>query len=127
MLLDLLSQYLQKLEGTIRELEGAYVEKYEEEILASNRVNLRIRIRFQTGHLLELNEAVIAEAGHIMHLGYRYHFQDQENRLVFRYDNTPHFPDLKTFPHHKHLSDKIDAAVEPLIISVIEEARQLAQ
>ncbi len=70
MLLDLLSQYLQKLEGTIRELEGAYVEKYEEEILASNRVNLRIRIRFQTGHLLELNEAAIVEEGQIMHLGY---------------------------------------------------------
>ncbi len=127
MLLDLLSQYLQEVEGAIRELEGAYVENYEEEILASNRVNLRIRVRFQTGHLLELNEAAIVEAGHIMHLGYRYHFQDQENRLVFRYDNTPHFPDLKSFPHHRHLSDKVDAVEEPSILNVIEEGRLLAQ
>ena len=98
MLLDLLSQYLEELEAGVRELENAYVESYEEEILAANRVNLRIRVRFQTGYLLELSEAAIVEAGHIKHLGYRYHFQDRENNLVFRYDNTPHFPDLKSFP-----------------------------
>nr|WP_253881088.1 MULTISPECIES: DUF6516 family protein [Microcystis] len=37
-------------------------------------------------------------------LDYRYHFQDEQNNLVFRYDSTPHFPNLSTFPHHKHLS-----------------------
>ena len=51
MLLDLLSQYLEELEAAVRELENAYVESYEEEILAANRVNLRIRVRFQTGYL----------------------------------------------------------------------------
>ena len=127
MLLDLLSQYLEELEAAVRELENVYVESYEEEILAANRVNLRIRVRFQTGYLLELNEAAIVEAGHVKHLSYRYHFQDRENNLVFRYDNTPHFPDLKSFPHHKHLSDKVDAVEEPSILNVIEEARLLAQ
>ena len=127
MLHDLLSRYLEELEGAIRELEGAYVENYEEEILAANRANLRIRVRFQTGHLLELNEAAIVEAGHIRHLGYRYHFQDQENRLLFRYDNTPHFPDLNSFPDHKHLQNKVSPVEKPSILKVIEEARLLAQ
>lgn len=127
MLHDLLSRYLEELEGVIRELEGAYVENYEEEILAANRANLRIRVRFQTGHLLELNEAAIVEAGHIRHLGYRYHFQDQENRLLFRYDNTPHFPDLNSFPDHKHLQNKVSPVEKPSILKVIEEARLLAQ
>lgn len=127
MLLDLLSRYLGDVEAAIRELEGAYVERYEEEILAANRVNLRIRVRFPTGYLLELNEAVIVEAEHIRHLGYRYHLQDRQNNLVFRYDNTPHFPELKSFPHHKHLPDKVAAAEKPSVLSVIEEARLLAQ
>lgn len=127
MLHDLLSRYLEELEGAIRELEGAYVENYEEEILTANRVNLRIRVRFQTGHLLELNEAAIVEAGHIRHLGYRYHFQDRENRLLFRYDNTPHFVDLNSFPHHKHLQNKVSPVEKPSILKVIEEARLLAQ
>jgi len=91
-----LSKYLEEIEATVRKVEGAYVERYEEEIVAVNRVNLRIRVRFQTGHMLELNEAVIGEAGRLRHLGYRYHFQDEQNKLVFRYDNTPHFPEVET-------------------------------
>ena len=31
------------------------------ELLTANRVNLRIRSRFQTGHMLELNEAIISK------------------------------------------------------------------
>ena len=127
MLLDLLSQYLGDVAAEVRELEDAKVERYEEEILAANRVNLRIRVRFLSGYLLELNEAAIVEAGHIRHLGYRYHFQNGQNNLVFRYDNTPHFPEINSFPHHKHLKDNVVAVDKPSILKVIEEARLLAQ
>ncbi|MEA1884874.1 MAG: DUF6516 family protein [Thermotogota bacterium] len=127
MLLDLLSQYLGDVAAEVRELENAKVERYEEEILAANRVNLRIRVRFLSGYLLELNEAAIVEAGHIRHLGYRYHFQNSQNILVFRYDNTPHFPEINSFPHHKHLKDNVVAVDKPSILKVIEEARLLAQ
>ena len=125
MLPDFLSQYLRDIESAIRRLEGAYVERYEEEIVAPNRVNLRIRVRFPSGHMLELNEAVIAEGGNIIHLGYRYHLQDGQNNLVFRYDNTPHFPEIESFPHHKHVPDKVAAVEQPSILKVIEEARLL--
>jgi hypothetical protein len=77
MLLEVLSRYLSDVDGEVRKLKGAYVERYEEELLAINRVNLRIRVRFPSGHMLELNEAVIVEEGQFMHLGYRYHFQDK--------------------------------------------------
>ena len=127
MLLEVLSLYLSDVEGEVRKLKGAYVERYEEELLAVNRVNLRIRVRFPSGHMLELNEAVIVEEGQFMHLGYRYHFQDKQNNLVFRYDNTPHFPGVEGFPHHKHLPDKVSGAEGPSILNVIQEARQLAQ
>ena len=98
MLPDFLSQYLRDIESATRRLEGAYVERYEEEIVAPNRVNLRIRVRFPSGHMLELNEAVIAEGGNIIHLGYRYHLQDAQNSLVFRYDKRHISQRLRVFP-----------------------------
>ena len=107
MLHKLLSQYLQNVEVAVQGLEHVYVERYEEEILTPYRMNLWIRIRFLSGHLLELNEAAIVEVNHISHLGYRYHFQDEQNNLVFRYDDTPHFRNLPSFPHHKHLHDNV--------------------
>jgi len=127
MLLDDLSQYLKQAEAAIRDLKNVYVERYEEEIIAINRVNLRIRIRYQTGHMLEVNEAIINVNGLQTHLGYRYHFQDEQNNLVFRYDNTPHFPGLDNFPHHKHLPTEVLDTAEPSIFQVIEEAKKFAQ
>jgi len=38
-------------------------------------------------------------------IGYAYHLQDRNGDMVFRYDNEPHYPELPTFPHHKHVSD----------------------
>ena len=127
MLLDTLSQYLAQIESTIRTLKNAYIERYEEEIITTNRINLRIRIRFQNGHLLEINEATINDRGLQTHLGYRYHFQDKQNNLVFRYDNTPHFPELENFPHHKHLREEVIGIAEPSIFQIITEVKKFVQ
>ena len=127
MLLDALASYLEDIESAVCKLSDVYVEQYEEEHLTPNRVNLRIRIRFAKGWLLELNEATIIEQRNFRHLGYRYHFQDEKNELIFRYDNTPHYPDLKSFPHHRHSSREVIAAEKPSIPSVLEEAKQITQ
>ncbi len=34
---------------------------------------------------------------------YSFHFQDKREELRFRHDNSPHHPELPTFPHHVHL------------------------
>ena len=58
-----------------------------EEVI-TERVNLRIRLRFEQGHLLEINEAAIVEEDSLVLLDYRYHCQDGQNRLIFRYYST---------------------------------------
>lgn len=127
MLLDALVRYLEDIESAVCKLSDVYVEQYEEEYLTPDRVNLRIRIRFAKGYLLELNEATLVEHGNIKHLGYRYHFQDEKNEHIFRYDNTPHYPDLKSFPHHKHSSREVIAAEKPSIPTVLEEVKSITQ
>ena len=122
MLHELLLRYLKEVEICLKTCNDAFAELYEEEILAPDRVNLRIRLRFYNGYLLELNESVIFE-GEVRRLGYRYHFQDRQNNLVFRYHNTPHFPELKTFPYHKHLPNEVIPAQRPSVLQVIQESR----
>ncbi len=125
MLHDILVQYLRSVENAVRRQADSYVERYEEEHLTSNRVNLRIRIRFADGYLLELNESAIVEGEDIRHLGYRYHFQDKKNNLIFRYDNTPHFPKLESYPNHKHSCSGVIATKKPSVIEVIREAGKI--
>jgi hypothetical protein len=127
MLHECLADYLAEVETAVGRLVGGYVERYEEEILTPERVNLRLRIRFTSGYLLEISEAVVATESGLQTLGYRYHCQDGNQALVFRYDDTPHFPDLASFPHHKHLPDRVIAAEKPILVQAVEEAVILAR
>jgi hypothetical protein len=125
MLLKLLSDYLNQVEQAIVQCENAYVERYQEEILTSQRANLRIRLRFKQTHLLEINEAIVITDNYLEFLDYRYHLQDEKTNLVFRYDSTPHFPNLSTFPHHKHLPNDVISCQKPEITQVLKEATEL--
>ncbi|MCA2667994.1 MAG: hypothetical protein IM583_19155, partial [Pseudanabaena sp. M114S2SP2A07QC] len=125
MLLKLLSDYLNQVEQAIVQCENAYVERYQEEILTSQRANLRIRLRFKQTHLLEINEAIVITDNYLEFLDYRYHLQDEKTNLVFRYDNTPHFPNLSTFTHHKHFPNDVISCQKPEITQVLKEATEL--
>src|SRR3972149_71502 len=37
---------------------------------------------------------------------YSYHWQKPNGDLIVRWDNAAHWPEITTFPHHKHLSRK---------------------
>lgn len=63
-----LKTYLDGVERAILQQAHVYVERYVEEILTAERVNLRIRLRTEHGHLLEIHEAVIWEKGVLVHL-----------------------------------------------------------
>jgi len=121
MLLNILSDYLAQVEQAIQQCSNVDVERYEEEVLSPKRANLRIRLRFNQTYLLEINEAIIVVGDRLEFLDYRYHFQDEQNQLVFRYDSTPHFPNLPNFPYHKHLPDDVIAAEKPEIVEVLKE------
>ena len=125
MLPNILSGYLNQIEQAIQQYSDAYVEYYEEEILNLERTNLRIRLRFQQEYLLEINEAIIVTGNQLEFLDYRYHFQDGNNQLIFRYDSTPHFPNLINFPHHKHLPDNVISSKKPEIIQVLQEVAEI--
>jgi len=37
---------------------------------------------------------------------YGYHWVDRNNNLICRWDNAPDWPDILTFPHHKHFQSE---------------------
>ncbi|MFQ4139962.1 toxin TumE [Nodosilinea sp. PGN35] len=73
-----------------------------------------------------MSEALQLVEDQIMQIDYRYHFQDENNRVIFRYDSTPHFPALPTFPHHKHLPNRVISTEKPDLAQVFQEASTLA-
>ena len=83
---------------------------------------LRGSLYFADGSILHLREYINAEdvVERYMHV---YQYLKPDGALVFRYDNSPHFPHLPTFPHHKHKGSESDviAANPPDLATVLRE------
>jgi len=80
---------------------------------------------FRKGWILEFDEIIIQERIQIKKLKYRYHVMDKSKILIFRYDNVPHFPKIKTYPYHKHTKDKVIESQAPGLLEVIDEVESL--
>lgn len=87
---------------------------------------IRGEIYFLDGSQLHLREFIDVENG-IERYMYAYHYQRSDGAFVFRYDNSPHFPALPTFPHHKHETGEatVVAASPPDLQTVLVEIQDL--
>ena len=56
---------------------------------------------------------------------YSFHWQNENNRLIIRWDNAPHHRYIKTFPHHKHLPDKIEESVPMTLDEALQTIEEL--
>ena len=52
---------------------------------------------------------------------YRLHYMNNTGQMLFRYDNSPHHPELDSYPHHKHTSSKIRPSNIPSIRDILNE------
>ena len=55
------------------------------------------------GSTLQFLELINIKAEEITRPKYRFHFMDSSDKIIFRYDNAPHHPEVATYPHHKHI------------------------
>ena len=75
----------------------------------------RFRITFQDGSLLEMFERFQIVNGGLLVTKYRFHWQDAAGRLLKRWDNAAHHPQVSTHPHHIHDgSEENVCSYEPL-------------
>jgi hypothetical protein len=116
-----LQSYLLDIRQAIGRSAGIRVEHYREQLLTASRANLRIRLRLADDSLLEISEALVVHEGELTWLSYRYHWQDVAARLIFRYDDAPHYPEIETYPHHKHIGETVIASERPDLAGLIEE------
>jgi len=50
---------------------------------------------------------------------YSFHWVDAGGKLLCRWDNAPHWPDVETFPHHKHVEGRVLATRETTLEEVL--------
>ena len=91
-----------------------------EEIRVSKQAVTKARIVLLDRSVLQIKEYIDAKYK-IEKISYAYQYHDEEGKLIFRYDNARHKPDLG-FIEHKHLSDRsIVKCGVPDISDVVDE------
>ena len=115
---------LADIEACLRDFSRIIIHAvHDEKRIGRNYVFISGRIDFLAGGRLEFSE--FHDLSVPTKVKYRYHLMDSGKQMVFRYDNAPHFPQLTSFPHHKHLPTDVIATVEPDFRSVLVEVAGL--
>lgn len=116
-----LRSYLTRLESTLYSRKDIFIEDLQ--------INVRIVIagfnaiiRFHDNSRLIIAER-LQRVGPLncKRTAYRFHYQRADGTLIFRYDNSPHYPHLATFPAHKHVGDTVIAAEPPDLTDMLHE------
>ena len=87
---------------------------------------LRGDVIFQDDSRLHFREFVSIGA-EVERLVYAYHYQRADDTLAFRYDNTPHYPDLPHTPHHRHSQSEVLGVRPPDLEFVLQEIELLIE
>ena len=77
-------------------------------------------IVFKDGSVLYFKEILLAEKRQ-----YRFHYMDEGNKLISRWDSAPHHKELGTFPHHIHLPDGVKENKPVKLIDVLDKIESI--
>jgi len=75
-------------------------------------------------NLIDGSQLFITEVHTLKRQKYAYHWQNASGKLKVRWDNSPHWKNIPTFPHHKHIGSQVVPSVKPSIDEVMAEIEE---
>ena len=76
---------------------------------------IKIKVFLSNGSILYIREYVDSNERN-----YSYHWQNEKGELIIRWDNAPHHKEIKTYPHHKHIAEKVFESFEITCEKILE-------
>jgi hypothetical protein len=67
----------------------------------------RYKLLLEDKSTIELTERLIEQNKQLKRTKYSYHWQTQKGKLIKRWDNAPHHPEIETAPHHLHTNKEV--------------------
>jgi len=116
-----LRSYLARMENTLRPRQDYTIEQIVSDTFSTDAL-FRARLRFYDNSTLYVAEDLESLGRRVIErIEYAFHYQTSDGALIFRYDNSSHYPNLPTFPAHKHTLDGVIAAEAPDLADVLRE------
>jgi len=116
----LVRDYLRKLELKLRDIEHLIDKKeIEIEIISEELATVRGKLYFIDNSVLDFMELISSDDSN-----YRFHWMDNKNRLICRWDSAPHH-NVESFPYHKHTRNGVKSSEKVRLINVLKEIEEI--
>jgi len=117
----LINEYFSQFRYALNRFPFCNLIQIEEDIRSETEGFIKGQIVFSNSSALSFREYCTIIENTVKRLSYSFHYH-RDNELIFRYDNAPHFPNLSTFPDHKHLSEnEVQQSSPPTIEKILLE------
>ncbi len=125
-----LETYLSRTYDSIFSRPGLTIDRFDvTKFPARQAATIEARVRYWDDSLLRFYEELVEDGFRLRKLEYVYHYQGADGKLIFRYDNAPHYPSISTFPNHKHVGyraeERVQSSQPPLLADVLKEIELL--
>ncbi|NCS39659.1 MAG: hypothetical protein GPJ20_12220 [Microcystis aeruginosa BS13-10] len=118
----MIEAYFLQIETILQSFTNIRFVSLTKKIYNTNQGYISVSIIFENNHRLDFIEVKNTDVK--AKIKYRYHYMDEHQVMIFRYDNAPHHTEIKTFPHHKHEIEGVKASPEPTLDDVLLEIAQ---
>lgn len=117
------AEYFESIKDRLFALPFVADFKTLKQVDRSKNGHIRAHATFTDNSQVEFSEFVEQNVDdEIQAITYSYHWSDGNDILIRRWDNTPHFPKLKNFPHHIHIKEDNVIPGKPIdIFGVLDE------
>ena len=86
----------------LSDIDAAIIERQNFDFVRRNSVLLTASIRYRDGSRIRIRMIINTDSDYPDWYSYSFHYMTVRGDTVFRYDNARHYPEMHTFPHHKH-------------------------
>ncbi len=117
-----IDHYFLDVRSKITDLSFIESENIVFEKFGQNIGKIHGKILFRNLSLLEFLEMICISERRFERPRYRFHWQDTKSKLIIRWDNAKHHPEISSYPHHKHIlsEEKIEPSESVGIKDVLE-------
>jgi len=125
----MIEEYFEGVKALLQKLSLSQPPEVEYDYRDRETGFLKGDLVFKNGSRLHFREFVqVKQSEPVYRYMYAFQYMQADGALIFRYDDTRHFPHLRTAPHHKHLGESdVLAADAPDLLQVLKEIENIIE
>ena len=123
----MIEEYFESIKAFLQSLSLSQPPEVEYDYRDRETGFLKGDLVFKDGSRLHFREFVqVKQSEPVYRYMYAFQYMKADGTLIFRYDDTKHFPHLPTAPHHKHIGENdVLAANAPDLLQVLKEIENI--